>query len=1105
MNSDQATESHELGENDPTVSTTELEDTEGSDAIAEAAADISSQKRRDFNISDAFNRYLDVWSRGPPAELANMVLGIVETYARVEDGTRNMDIKLTEIDPEVFLKQLLESHGRQDPDYQWIFDRFWVNGIISLAQLAKIVDDYCSEIEPLLKRFIEEKAPLESWTPKEGTKYREFLRALNIPDLHGGPDMLLHDLGSFAHHPELQKRVENIFPIGEDNHVVVLNTSGSGKTRLTFEGLCQFWGLYFTSCVDTQGHGSADLQNVMDRIEDEKGFTKNLPLTDFATAHLANRQIARGYLTDVLYARLAILAKFCQIAMQLNSGTLLDEHKKYWLILQLKPSHLAHKDWDIFNELSKRIHGFKWKDSKVITRLAAEVRALTGPGFGARSALFCVIDEAQAAAEKYTGAFRSLKLDSSNARSLLRELVAVWGLVMGMWLILAGTGMKKSVMDETLASAILKEGSVVTAFDIGGFDDATDQMEYMKSLMPDDFKCSEKAQNLFRLAHYWLRGRFRFTATFMRVLLLAGFQDAELLLQQYVSVCTAPPLSDPNAALALQNTGFVPTGGNLNAWVVQTSKRTVGGFKTFSFERLKQNSKLFNDIKICISKFHLRSDISSLHLTNSEYEAVEYGFARVVAVEDQKKAYVVEGQRPTRVILNEPLVVLALMQWLRERDLSVHEGLSLRARTGVTEANGSNGLEEYFAFYFSTVFDDDTPLNKIFRFKKGEPKWAKKPAKLISLYRRDAEWDSLRDQNSEPESGRVLRGSRPSVALGIGGDRAVAQGWLQHNIETPFLFPDTNFGPDILFVLELESKSRIWVAVQSKYSSASLLRKSVLEDALRSIAPSRFYLGKPKGEPETWEATQHNETVSRLKELPNRLKYVPERPNDGAGEYSLLRVVAGWPAKIKLHDREILEKTKARVKKKKTKGEAKDKGNAKRTVKGKKKAEEAPLFGFAFYKDPGNHPLVELDMDFMAKKVKMLHPRDASDPTDSSWLDYPSAPPPNLKRQRGYALYSEEPAPKRVRLDSRDEDEEGFVPPPSSTQEDAEMSELSDSSDLPELSDNLDEAADASSEDEEPDAGAEDSDASPEDAVTRSFQGRYQTRARTKSINASRK
>ncbi|KAJ7159550.1 hypothetical protein C8R46DRAFT_1286850, partial [Mycena filopes] len=761
------------------------------------------------------------------------------------------------------------------------------------------VDEYCSEIKPLLKAFIQQKAPSESWVPPEESPHFEFLKGLDIPLLHGGPDMLLHQLGSFSKQPKHRARVEAIFaPQGKDRHTLVLNTSGSGKTRLAIEGLCDSWGLYFTSLVDIQGHGSVDLQNTIHAIEKDKRFTPELPATASEPAEKMNRHVARARLTELIYTRLVILELFCQVGQELSQGPLPDEYKKYWLLLQLKPGRLAGDSLDIFAELSRRIRGSAEDDTidDLLEPMMKRIRGIVAShrSSGTSFPLYCVVDEAQSAAGRCTGAFRSAAMPDL-IRPILREIVAAWIQIIGLWLILAGTGMSKEVVMETMASAVVKNDDYTMHYDIGGFDDDTAQFDYMTGLMPEEFKNTSEAEKIFELAHYWLRGRFRFTAALMRELLLSGFTDCEAVFQQYINASTAP--RDARARpIASPLKGFRPTGGKLDRWLAKLPPRT-----------------LFERVKMIISTFYLRNNIK-VPLTDAEFEAVEYGFARFAAVDGAATvAPVPPHQKPIRIVLDEPLVVLALQQWLGENDISVHDGLSLRARLGVQEAGSkSNGLEEYFAFYLSTVFDNETPLTSIFRFHpKRVPVWANEPAKLISLYRRDAPWKD--GDTRRLQSGRVLEAARPSVSLGMGATSKYVRIWMRHGIKTPFIFPDTGMGPDILFILELgdELRSRIWVAVQSKYSAASLLRREELEKALRSVTPSRFYLGQPKEAPETPEEIAerakgqalHAGILPLLEALPGRLKYFPRQPKQSAGKYSLLRVVAGWKSRIELHER----------------------------------------------------------------------------------------------------------------------------------------------------------------------------------------------------------
>ncbi|KAJ7186529.1 hypothetical protein C8R46DRAFT_980797 [Mycena filopes] len=835
--------------------------------------------------------------------------------------------------------------------------------------------------------------------------------------------MLLHDLGNFAQHPAHQERLGNVFSQLKDQHTLgtVLNTSGSGKTRLSLEGLCQFWGLYLTSLVDSQGHGSSDLYDSIEAIEKDRRFTATLPPTPPETVdsemdpHEINCDIAYSRFMEVLYARFVIFELFCRVAKKSNSGTLLDEHKKHWLLLQLKPTSLTGSD--IFADLSRRIRGAGENDLYTpIENLVKSTRQMITKVKSEKCPFFCVIDEAQYAAGKCTSAFRSRV--GRRLRPILRELVAAWVRMVGLWLVLAGTGMTMDVVTETMASAVVKGHNTAEYYDIGDFLNEKAQVEYMKSLMPDDFKTTDEAERVFHLAHYWLRGRFRFTAAFMRELLLSGFTDCEAVFQQFLNASTKPDLYGRTASTSK---GFMPSGGNLDRLLDKSGRRPM----------------LFERVKMLVSAYYLRNDVS-IPLSEDEIEAVEFGFARFATVVEP----------PVRVILDEPVVVLALQQWLGDNDVSVHDGLAMRASIGTHEAAGSNGLEQYFAFYLSTVFDNTTPLASIFTFHpKKTPVWANKGAKLISLYKRTAPW-KVDAPPPRLQSGRVLESTRPSVALGMGGSSKYVRIWLRHGIETPFIFPDTGMGPDILFVLELgdEAHSRIWVAVQSKYSAENLLAKKELSKAVRSVTPSRFYLGK--AEKKRSEAL-HERVMPLLKALPRRLPYDAEKPNEGAGQYSVLRVVAAAAAPQPLP-----------------------------------KALE-------FYDDEDNHPIAELNIELMGKKIAMLHPLDDTNYVALAQMGLPFVPrkaknsnkDTGLKRTLNVvgdyrsASGDGQPPAKKPHLNSGDEPSVAPAPPSThiGARDDEEMRDV-------EMSDGTawDEAPSACTSLESEEAGAEE--AGPEEA-----------------------
>ncbi|KAJ7479815.1 hypothetical protein FB451DRAFT_1031848, partial [Mycena latifolia] len=43
-------------------------------------------------------------------------------------------------------------------------------------------------------------------------------------------------------------------------HRFLMNTSGTGKTRLSFEGLCRHWGFYFIMAQDANNLGAMNIR-----------------------------------------------------------------------------------------------------------------------------------------------------------------------------------------------------------------------------------------------------------------------------------------------------------------------------------------------------------------------------------------------------------------------------------------------------------------------------------------------------------------------------------------------------------------------------------------------------------------------------------------------------------------------------------------------------------------------------------------------------------------------------------------------------------------------------------------------------------------------------
>jgi hypothetical protein len=239
-----------------------------------------------------------------------------------------------------------------------------------------------------------------------------------------------------------------------------------------------------------------------------------------------------------------------------------------------------------------------------------------------------------------------------------------------------------------------------------------------------------------------------------------------------------------------------------------------------------------------VEQFWLSCNGELKNVTDDDIEFVQWGFARFIPDTTQANARI--GR------LDEPMALIALAQWLNAGfGSTLHQKLSLGI--GNTHALGANGLENYLAFSFAGLFNGQPGrngqtgrparrLDEIFTFAKEAPAWAQQTATMVSYYH---------DSETALEESEVNWASRPSYSLGIHTFKDAKEDnvlpWLRHEHRVPICFPDKTMGPDLLFVLRLEDGERIWVAVQSKFTSSDLLDKGVLTEAVKTVTPVNFF------------------------------------------------------------------------------------------------------------------------------------------------------------------------------------------------------------------------------------------------------------------------
>ncbi|KAG5652567.1 hypothetical protein H0H81_004576 [Sphagnurus paluster] len=660
----------------------------------------------------------------------------------------------------------------------------------------------------------------------------------------------------------------------------LVNTSGSGKTRLLLEGLCDNWGFYFTSLVDSSLLGSSDVQNsIRSYIPDSPGFKSTLPTMgspQYESALTRNRLNAHRTFSRLFLARLLVFDLFIDVMVELNDchETLqASVYKQRWLLLQLQPSLLHAQIWDVFDDLVGKLSEATDSYVNATTKaLLMRVRKLCvdksvippSTPLPSQTPIFCVLDEAQYAATQHCLAFRSE--NGNSHRPVLREIVRAWDSQAsghGVFMVVAGTGISKDVVDQAMASAIMKESKYRWCSDTGAFDDCDIQRRYLEKYLPPNFLSSTSGKRLLERIGYWLHGRHRFTAGYLAELLESGFQRPHTLLNTYIE----------------HFTDFRPTDAQDFVRVEPSGPISISSRYKLDFHKLTKNTDMITTIHQITTHYLMRSVLPG-SLGKDEKTFVEYGFARFTDAETNT------------VAVDEPLVLLAATHWI---NANYRTSYKFFAKQIHVHEPTSNGFENYLAFCLNLAFSTKQRLDAVFSFSGTPPDWACQKAELVAIHRTSTSMNGI---DSPVEISPVRHSSLcgPSLTLGVNSkttDETLA--WLEHCEYAPICFPHLSMGPDLLFVLRLADGTTIWVALQAKYSVGKngTLSRLFLRRALRSVTPSKFFIDKdgkpfsPATDPELVHAT-----LQRLSNLPHR--------RTDAGKYSLLRIVASFPAQTGL-------------------------------------------------------------------------------------------------------------------------------------------------------------------------------------------------------------
>ncbi|KAG7087855.1 hypothetical protein E1B28_013793 [Marasmius oreades] len=705
------------------------------------------------------------------------------------------------------------------------------------------------------------------WGPRESyvdddevtreQEIREHVLSLNIPDLIivGEPPMLLHRLGTFPSDKVLKSHLDSVF--GE-NHTFLLNTSGTGKTRILFEGLCQNWGLYLTSRVDSSELGWRDLQTALHfrgEITGQKGFTRyffdetsseddqqspsdrevNSNTTE-ANFNL-NLALAQRFLSALLLSHLLLFKQYLETATARGYQSAF--HKKTWLKVQLHFYEMEIPYRDITEALLSSLPEDNDIDCAISDTISEifDMPDVTGP-------MYVALDEANFASHQLEDCFR----DREGRRfSALKAVLETWKRHLKppkFVLVVAGTEIPRADFagDEWF--------DWVWTSNTGAFDDKETQRQYAVSLLPPDLPSSPTGQRLLERIWKWTRGRHRCTASLLSVLLEERFVLPHVHLNCYIHC-----LSDGYQPKDLEEEDK----GSLGAF------RSEPSFDTVNFDVLASNRRLASCLHATLMSILLQST-ERVYFSGEDVALVNHTFGRFIDTQCDC------------IVIDEPFLLAGAAMWFCDEDHSLVEFRYFKEKIlepGISPQHAAG----FAALCLAAAFDSEEgrPLGEVFNFPNV-------PKKLKGLNKVEGSIVTCRVSRKKAKD-TVLRFSEDPCQKIVSWCHSArdAIGWMK-DPATPFcIYAPENETATLIFVVKTATGERFWVflrvLIPSHDDTESLARA---QDLALSSHPDRVFN----------DAISPSETTKVLESLPDLSSHI--------GQSGVLTVVVSFTEDLDL-------------------------------------------------------------------------------------------------------------------------------------------------------------------------------------------------------------
>ncbi|KAL1719941.1 hypothetical protein EV715DRAFT_198179 [Schizophyllum commune] len=849
---------------------------------------------------------------------------------------------------------------------------------------SQAIKAFLDTIRESIRKLAKGDVGLPAWHPPKRTPstYASFLEDLHLPcttEHPHSPSLLLHKLGDLTDETEARACLDMIF---RKQVTYLCNVAGAGKTRLLLEGLTLHWGFFFTLHKTSWGVGSSDWTRALSWIEHESDFSVTIPSprgsadkdSTYKKRLKSNEAIVQRRVLAVLLARLLVFKLFVDCLPPNPTAKEESKYRKRWVSLQVDPGLLpSHYKRDIFCELTELILEHIPDAETTATLLHPRVKQAIAdvlpvkPGQPVTGPLrdqdfFFVVDEAQYAAHDLKDAFRaSPSLNKSGDaqsepehRPLLRQILHA--LLEDchsrpVHPIPTGTSISQADFLHAIKSVYGKAMPQKTARYTGGIHTEKDVQVFAARMLPPNYLSTISGQRLVQRMFKWLPGRFRLMARFLTYVLQDGLRSPHRLLDSFVYAYTK---------------GYEPSdGADMTATEkdIPVAKIQQNGDEQIDFDSIDHDKHIqtmvSNVARPLVFEYIMKSTKKTFVTEESSPLLVQLGFARY-STPDNSSAKL---GLPKEATIDEPVIILRLAKWLNKNvDQSFYHYYASNLK--LNEADGSNnGWENYTAHCLIRLFSESpsVPLRDLFSPLRTAadnkfPELMEQTAQIVRVFRSGKTvrpycmWGAVHD-NYNPHvtraEGESIHSRVPDLCL---GDTVRTEGadstseaapapkkkydqtisWLE-NTSTSIFFPDTNFGPDLMFVLRLQDGTFCWLAVQCKLVTPQTLGYKVpdeaIEAALHSVTPRNFFISKKREVASKFEPERNQRALDALKALPHRTSL--------AGEFSCIRAVALFPGKVKLEK------------------------NA--------------------YQDWDDHPLVELNFGHLRPAVRNLEPKQVLD------------------------------------------------------------------------------------------------------------------------------